>query len=125
MRFLGRVDEDDKPGLYAACDVFSHVCRNRWFGLEQEGFGIIFLEAAACGVASIVGASGGAGEAVLDGETGFVIDPPTDVARLAQALEALLADRTRAAVWGAAGRARAVAEFDYDVLARRLAGALT
>ena len=45
VRFLGRVDEDDKPGLYGACDVFSHVCRNRWFGLEQEGFGIIFLEA--------------------------------------------------------------------------------
>ena len=125
VRFLGRVAEHDKPGLFAAADVFSHVCRNRWFGLEQEGFGIIFLEAAACGVSAIAGASGGAREAVVDGETGLVIDPPTDVAGVATALDVLLGNRDRARAFGAAGRARAVAEFDYDVLAERLDVALS
>lgn len=125
VRFLGRVAEEDKPGLYGAADVFSHVCRNRWFGLEQEGFGIIFLEAAACGVSSIAGASGGAREAVLDGVTGLVIDPPNDVARVATALDLLLGDRARARAFGTAGRERAVAQFDYDVLAARLDAALS
>ena len=49
-------------------------CRDRWFGLEQEGFGIVFLEAAAAGVAPVAGRSGGADEAVVDGETGLVVD---------------------------------------------------
>ena len=47
------------------------VCRNRWFGLEQEGFGIVFLEAAAAGVPQLAGDSGGSHEAVIDGVTGI------------------------------------------------------
>ncbi|HVE93853.1 MAG TPA: glycosyltransferase family 4 protein [Acidimicrobiales bacterium] len=125
VRFLGRIPELDKPGLYGASDVFSHVCRNRWFGLEQEGFGIIFLEAAACGVSAIAGASGGTREAVLHGETGLVIDPPTDVAGVATALDLLLSNRARAQAFGAAGRERTVAQFGYDVLAARLETALS
>jgi phosphatidylinositol alpha-1,6-mannosyltransferase len=124
VRFLGRVDEADKPGLYAACDVFSHVCRSRWFGLEQEGFGIIFLEAAACGAPTIAGASGGAADAVVDGATGFVIDPPKSVAAVAAAVATLVGSPASARAWGAAGRARSVAEFDYDGLAQRLDEAL-
>ena len=45
--FLGRVPDDDLPALYGCADVFAMLCRNRWGGLEQEGFGIVFLEAAA------------------------------------------------------------------------------
>jgi phosphatidylinositol alpha-1,6-mannosyltransferase len=55
VRLVGRVDDDDLPGLYGAADVFAMDCRNRWLGLEQEGFGIVFLEAAACGVPQIAG----------------------------------------------------------------------
>ena len=78
VRLVGRVDDAELPGFYAMADLFVMLCRTRWAGLEQEGFGIVFLEAAACGVPQLAGRSGGAGEAVLDGRTGVVIDPPDD-----------------------------------------------
>src|SRR5439155_8249535 len=74
VRLLGRVPDDDLPSLYGCGDVFAMPCRTRWGGLEQEGFGIVFLEAAACGVPQVAGNSGGAAEAVVDGETGTVVD---------------------------------------------------
>src|SRR3546814_8407419 len=99
------------------------LCRSRWGGLEQEGFGIVFLEAAAAGVVQVAGDSGGASEAVVDGETGFVVDP-TDVGAVAGAIERLLADGDLRARMGAAGRARAVEHFDYNRLAPQLAAAI-
>jgi phosphatidylinositol alpha-1,6-mannosyltransferase len=125
VRFLGRVSNDDLPALYASADVFAMLCRNRWAGLEQEGFGIVFVEAAACGVPAVAGASGGAGEAVTDGATGFVVDPPTDVGQIADRLSRLLDDDALRARMGAAARARAVAELDHDLLAARLLDALS
>jgi phosphatidylinositol alpha-1,6-mannosyltransferase len=122
--FLGRVADDDLPSLYGGADVFAMVCRNRWAGLEQEGFGIVFLEAAACAVPQVAGASGGAAEAVVDGETGLVVDPPDDPDGVADALAALFDDPPRRLRLGRAARARAVAEFTYDGLARRLGVAL-
>jgi phosphatidylinositol alpha-1,6-mannosyltransferase len=124
VRLLGRVPDDDLPALYGAADVFSMGCRNRWLGLEQEGFGIVFLEAAACGVPQIAGRSGGAHEAVAHGETGLVVDDPTSVADTADALRQLIVDPQRRAEMGRAGRARAEAEFSYDVLAAQLRSAL-
>ena len=121
---LGGVADEDLPRLVGAADVFAMLCRNRWLGLEQEGFGIVFLEAAAAGVPQVAGASGGAGEAVEDGVTGAVVGRPDDPAAVAGALAGLLADPDRRAAMGAAARARAEASFDYDVLAPRLAGAL-
>lgn len=120
VRLLGRVPHDDLPLLYGAADVCTMLCRNRWAGLEQEGFGIVFLEAAACGVAQVAGRSGGAAEAVLHGETGFVIDPPDDVDAVATALQRILDDDDLRHRLGTASRERAVAEFSYDVLAHRL-----
>ena len=122
--FLGRVSEDDKVALLGCADVFAQPCRSRWGGLEQEGFGIVFLEAAACGVPQVAGRSGGSFEAVEAGTTGLVVDRPGDRAAVAVALVALLRDAGRRATMGAAARRRAVAEFDYDVLARRLADGL-
>ena len=55
VRFLGRIPNDDMPRLYGCADVFTMLCRNRWGGLEQEGFGIVFVEAAACGVPQVAG----------------------------------------------------------------------
>ena len=94
-------------------------CRERWAGLEAEGFGIVFLEAAACGVPSVAGRSGGAHEAVVDGETGFVVAPAA-VDAVARALDALCHDPERAGRMGKAARERAVAEFGYDHLVARL-----
>lgn len=120
VRFLGRVSFEDLPLLYGCADVFAMLCRNRWLGLEQEGFGIVFLEAAACGVPQVAGASGGAADAVDDGVTGIVVDDPDNVDEVVAAFEHLLDDEAGRRGMGAAARARAEAEFSYEVLAEKL-----
>ena len=120
VRFLGRVPEERLPALYGCADVFAAPCRSRWGGLEQEGFGIVFLEAAACGVPQVAGASGGAADAVADGETGLVVHRPGDAHAVAAAVAALLDDPGRRAAMGRAARCRAVERFSYDDLAARL-----
>ena len=117
VTFLGFVSDDQVAELYGMADVFGMICRVRWGGLEQEGFGIVFLEAAACGVPQIAGRSGGADEAVLEGETGFVVDNPTDSNAVKQALEKLLTDSETRKEMGRNSRARAEKEFSYDYLA--------
>lgn len=124
VRFLGLVPEEEKADLLAAADVFVMACRDRWLGLEQEGFGIVFLEAAAAGVPQVAGASGGAAEAVADGVTGLVVRRPSSPGDVALAIRSLLVDEGRRRLMGAAARKRALASFDYDVLAPRLAAAL-
>jgi len=124
VHVLGRVSDEDRAALLGAADVFVMDCRNRWLGLEQEGFGIVFLEAAAAGVPQVAGDSGGAAEAVVHGVTGLVVGAPEDPGALAEALRALLADPARRRRMGRQGRARAKAFFDYDVLAPKLASAL-
>ncbi len=123
VSFLGRVPEEDLALLYGAADVYAMLCRNRWGGLEQEGFGIVFLEAAAAGVPQVAGDSGGASEAVAHGETGLVVDP-TDVDEVVDALHRLLTDDELRARMAVAGRTRAVDQFDYDRLAPQLADAI-
>ena len=119
-RLLGRVAEDALADLYGASDLFAMLCRKRWFGLEQEGFGIVFLEAAAAGVAQIAGDSGGAAEAVEHGAGGLVVEKPDDVEAVADALAALLDDPERRRRLGAEARRRVEEHFSYDHLARRL-----
>ena len=121
VRMLGRLPGLDLPDLYACADVFALCCRSRWAGLEQEGFGIVFLEAAAAGVPSVAGESGGSAEAVLDGETGYVLKDPADVPAAADAIDRLISDPALARRQGQAARHRAETEFSYDVLAGRLA----
>lgn len=120
VRLLGRVPGGDLPGLYASADAFVLCCRSRWAGLEQEGFGIVFLEAAAAGVPSVAGDSGGSAEAVLDGETGFVLRDPSNVDSVVTAVDKLISDPDLARRQGLAARHRAEADFSYDVLAERL-----
>lgn len=124
VRFLGRVGDEDLPGLYGSADIAAMCCRNRWLGLEQEGFGIVFLEAAASGTAVLAGASGGASEAVLDGVTGLVVDHPSDARAVHEALLSLLVNRSLRDRFGESGRERIVRNFDYDLLADRLDRAL-
>jgi phosphatidylinositol alpha-1,6-mannosyltransferase len=119
FHLLGRVPDEDLAAVYGAADVFAMCCRERWGGLEAEGFGIVFLEAAACGVPAVAGRSGGAWEAVDDGATGSVVDP-LDAGAVAGALARLLADPAVRRTMGAAARARAQTAFAYDILAARL-----
>ena len=98
--------------MYRSGDVFAMVCRERWAGLEAEGFGIVFLEAAACGLPSVAGRSGGSHEAVVDGKTGFVVDPG-DVMLLAQTLERLVLNPGLCLRLGGNARAWAV-DCSYD-----------
>jgi len=117
---LGRVPESELADLYACADVFAMLCRDRWAGIEAEGFGIVFLEAAACDVPAVAGRSGGAPDAVVDGKTGVVV-APRDVDAARAAIERLVRDRVWRGRLGAAAGARARTDFSYDRLAARLA----
>jgi phosphatidylinositol alpha-1,6-mannosyltransferase len=120
--FTGAVSWEELPAHYAAGDVFAMPCRTRRRGLDVEGLGIVYLEASATGLPVVAGDSGGAPDAVRDGETGFVV-PGRDVAAVADRLIALLRDRELAARMGAAGRAWVESEWRWETQAARL-GAL-
>jgi phosphatidylinositol alpha-1,6-mannosyltransferase len=123
-RLLGRVPDDDLPALYGSADLFAMLCRSRWGGLEQEGFGIVFLEAAAAGVPQIARQSGGSAEAVLDGVTGRVLDSDVEPAEVARAIESMLGDDKALASMAEQSRTRASEVFGYDHLAAQLDEAL-
>ena len=119
----GSVPWESLPAHYDAGDVFAMPCRTRRAGLEVEGLGIVFLEASATGLPVVAGRSGGSPDAVLDGQTGLVVDG-TQVAEVADAVAGLLLDREAAAAMGRAGRAWVEREWRWDVLAQRLRGLL-
>jgi phosphatidylinositol alpha-1,6-mannosyltransferase len=104
------------PSLYREMSVFAMPCRSRWFGLEVEGLGLVFLEAAASGLPVIAGDSGGAPETVNPGVTGFVVDRD---AALADALLRLVADPGLASAMGEAGRARVEQRYTWRSVAAR------
>lgn len=106
---------EDLPAVYRAGTVFAHPNRSRWGGLEQEGFGVVFLEAQACGVPVIAGRSGGSPEALEHTATGLLVDGRDDD-EIADALIALLSDPDRAAAMGAAGRARVTRDWSWDTI---------
>jgi phosphatidylinositol alpha-1,6-mannosyltransferase len=119
VTFLGRISESDLARVYGCADVFAMCCRERWGGAEAEGFGIVFLEAAACAVPAVAGRSGGAHEAVVDAETGFVVEPQ-DVHAVRVALSALCDDPAVRERMGGAARERAMGEYSYEGLVARL-----
>ena len=73
MILTGSVPWAELPAHYAAGDVFAMPCRTRNRGLDVEGLGIVYLEASATGLPVVAGDSGGAPDAVLEGETGYVV----------------------------------------------------
>ncbi|GAA1887696.1 glycosyltransferase family 4 protein [Actinomadura bangladeshensis] len=117
--FTGGVSWEELPAHYDAGDVFAMPCRTRRRGLDVEGLGIVYLEASATGLPVIAGDSGGAPDAVLDGETGLVV-PGRSVARIADALTALLTDPSRARAMGDQGRAWVEREWRWEIQAARL-----
>jgi phosphatidyl-myo-inositol dimannoside synthase len=122
--FTGQVAEDDLPRYYALGDVFAMPCRTRLGGLEVEGWGNVFIEAAACGRPVVVGDSGGARESLVDGETGILVDGRRSAA-VADAVATLLADPARASAMGAAGRERVLRDHTWPQIAAQLAAWLT
>ncbi|MFL5736942.1 MAG: glycosyltransferase family 4 protein [Actinomycetota bacterium] len=118
--FSGEVSDDELPNYYAAGDVFAMPCRTRLGGLEVEGWGNVFLEAAACARPVVGGSSGGAPEAVDDGVTGLVVDGSHPGA-VAEAVGGLLADPDRANAMGKAGRARVERTYTWPHAAALLA----
>jgi phosphatidylinositol alpha-1,6-mannosyltransferase len=117
--FAGQVSEADLPRHYAMGDVFAMPCRTRLGGLEVEGWGNVFIEAAACGRPVVAGDSGGAREALVDGETGILVDGAV-VASVADAVAALLGDPALARRMGEAGRARVERSHTWPAIAERL-----
>jgi phosphatidylinositol alpha-1,6-mannosyltransferase len=118
--FAGEVSEADLPRYYAMGDVFAMPCRTRLGGLEVEGWGNVFIEAAACARPVVVGDSGGAREALADGETGVLVDGRR-VAQVADAVAGLLEDPALARRMGEAGRARVERAHRWPGIAERLA----
>jgi phosphatidylinositol alpha-1,6-mannosyltransferase len=123
VKLLGRVPDAELGALYGCADLFALLCRDRPSGLA-EGFGIVFLEAAAAGVPQIAGGSGGASLAVADGVTGRIVRDPSSVEGAEAALAHLLDDPVRRRRAARASRARAILRFSCDNLAARLEAAL-
>lgn len=120
VRFAGPVSDPEKKLIFAGCDI--HAMPSVQLGEMIEGFGIVFLEAAAAGKPSICGDIGGQAEAVLDGKTGLVVDGRDD-ARVTEAVRSLVRDRALRERLGREGLAWA-SEHDWSaVLARTLAAA--
>ncbi|WP_276938914.1 glycosyltransferase family 4 protein [Ferrimicrobium acidiphilum] len=120
--FHGRLDERAKIELYQAADVFVFPARDRWLGVEQEGFGIVILEAQACGTPAIVGASGGTPEALVP-SSGQLLRRG-DPAELAAVLRRVIADSTQLGSARRATSAYVREHFDYDQLSKAYESAL-
>ena len=118
--FTGEVPWAEVPAHFAAGDVFAMPCRTRKAGLDVEGLGMVYLEASATGLPVVAGDSGGAPDAVREGETGVVV-AGRDVVAVADRVGTLLADRDLARRMGRAGRAWVEAEWGWDRLAARMA----
>jgi len=117
--FTGPVPAADLPAYYDAGDVFAMPCRTRRAGLDVEGLGIVYLEASASGLPVVGGDSGGAPDAILPGETGYVV-PGRDVAAVADRISGLLADPAGARAMGEKGAAWVDREWRWELVADRL-----
>ncbi|GAA2741454.1 glycosyltransferase family 4 protein [Kitasatospora cinereorecta] len=121
--FTGAVPWEELPAHYGAGDVFAMPCRTRRGGLDVEGLGIVYLEASATGLPVVAGDSGGAPDAVLEGETGFVV-PGRSHDATAERIVRLLRDEALRRRMGEAGRRWVHRSWRWDMLAERLTGLL-
>ncbi len=122
--FTGSVPWSQLAGYFGAGDVFAMPCRTRRRGLDVEGLGIVYLEASATGLPVLAGDSGGAQDAVLEGETGYVVDGRA-VDQVAVRLTELLLDPYKAAELGRRGRAWVEQTWRWELVAARLTELLT
>jgi phosphatidylinositol alpha-1,6-mannosyltransferase len=119
VRFTGSVPWSALPAHYGAGDVFAMPCRTRRGGLDVEGLGIVYLEASATGLPVVAGDSGGAPDAVLDGETGWVVRGGS-VEEAAERIVVLLGDAELRRRMGERGRAWVEEKWRWDLLAEKL-----
>ena len=119
MHFTGKVAQDQLASWYAAGDVFAMPCRTRVGGWDVEGLGIVFLEASATGLPVVVGNSGGAVDAVIDGETGFLVDG-NNLNEITARLIELLSDRDLCIQMGGAGRNWVTRDWTWEHSFKRL-----
>lgn len=113
---LGSVSEEDLPRWMNACDVFAMP--NRDLNGDSEGFGMVFIEAAACGKPSLAGVAGGTASAVIDGETGIRVNGD-DIRQVAAALRLLLRDAALRQAWGTAALKRVSIDFSWERVAEK------
>ena len=114
VTFAGRIMYDRLPSFLSAADLFAMPSRSRFFGLEVEGLGIVYLEASACGIPVVAGNSGGAPDAVLEGVTGLCVDG-TNIEQITAAIVEICSDAERASHMGAAGRNWIVDQWRWDI----------
>ncbi|MEW5355604.1 glycosyltransferase family 4 protein [Streptomyces sp. 16-176A] len=119
VRFTGPVPWAELPAHYGAGDVFAMPCRTRRGGLDVEGLGIVYLEASATGLPVVAGDSGGAPDAVLDGETGWVVRG-AGPEEAADRIVTLLGDAELRRRMGERGREWVLEKWRWDLLAERL-----
>ena len=120
VTFIGRINYAELPKYICVGDIFAMPSRSRFFGLEVEGLGIVYLEASACGLPIVGGSSGGAPDAVLVGETGVVVDG-TNTFEIAEACIELLNNPELCALMGANGRAWIIENWRWEIWASKYA----
>jgi len=118
VSFIGRIQYAQLPEYICAGDIFAMPSRSRFFGLEVEGLGIVYLEASACGLPVIAGSSGGAPDAVLEGVTGIVVDGENNNEIAAAAIK-LLNDLDGAKAMGLAGREWIIENWRWQIWSER------
>jgi phosphatidylinositol alpha-1,6-mannosyltransferase len=118
VSFIGRIQYAQLPQYICAGDIFAMPSRSRFFGLEVEGLGIVYLEASACGLPVIAGSSGGAPDAVLDGVTGIVVDGENNQ-EIATAAIKLLQDLAGSKAMGLAGREWIIENWRWEIWSQR------
>jgi phosphatidyl-myo-inositol dimannoside synthase len=121
VRFTGAVPWPELPSYYDAGNVFAMPCRTRRAGLDVEGLGIVYLEASATGLPVIGGDSGGAPDAILAGESGYIVG---DMAGTAARVVELLTDPAKARAMGEKGLAWVDREWRWELAAARLTAIL-
>jgi len=118
VTFVGRIFYNDLPSYLSASDVFVMPSRSRFFGLEVEGLGIVYLEASACAIPVVAGVSGGAPDAVQEGITGLCVDG-TNIGQIAEAVIHICSDSKRATKMGLAGRNWVIEQWQWEIWSKQ------
>jgi phosphatidylinositol alpha-1,6-mannosyltransferase len=118
VTFVGRIFYNDLPSYLSASDVFVMPSRSRFFGLEVEGLGIVYLEASACAIPVVAGISGGAPDAVQEGITGLCVDG-TNVGQIAEAVIHICSDSKRATKMGLTGRNWVIEQWQWEIWSKQ------